>query len=84
MQRNCDGQQQADHMDLIREMQLGHNETVHVLQRRIQSLEAEIRALKHDAADVPVTSELQSQGKRAVEKPSTALIDLETESETVS
>ena len=71
-------------MDLIREMQLGHNENVHVLQRRIQSLEAEIRALKHEAADVPVTSELQSQGKRAVEKPSTALIDLETESKTVA
>ena len=71
-------------MDLIREMQRGHNETVHVLQRRIQSLETEISALKHDAANVPVTSKLQSQGKHAIEKPSTAFIDLETESKKVA
>ena len=48
----------ADGMDLMREMQRGHNEAVQVLHKRIHFLEAEVADWEHDSAQLPEIKEV--------------------------
>jgi len=60
MQRivNRGARNHADGMDLMREMQRGHNEAVQVLQKRIASLEADLSEWQQNAEQMPKTKEV--------------------------
>jgi len=60
MQRivNRGARNHADGMDLMREMQRGHNEAVQVLQKRIASLEADLSEWQQNAEQMPKIKEV--------------------------
>jgi DNA repair exonuclease SbcCD ATPase subunit len=76
--------QQSDGMDLMRQMQQGHNDALHILQRRIASLETEIHEWERDHAELPATIKRFRQYETDIEELSNAYVDLENENKALA